>query len=316
MRHFLNTLLLKHPKLQISAHRAYGVAHSAMYSCVAPKIRSNEEFLFIVGCGRSGNTLLRRLLVERLQIYIPSETYVLGASLSAFIKSHSFRWEDRVNVVLSSFEYHPEYPTMCQAGLREVANRCKDLPPEERTYGNIIILLYRFFAEETGCEYQLLGDKTPTNTYSLGMLNAAFPASKFLFISRDPYDVVSSYLKMGRYATATAAANRWVEAHLAWAVFSRQIANSRTKELSYELLVQDTQDTIFDIGSWLQVSARQTDLPSDFFWGDIDQRSHHSNVMKTTNKSSIGRGQKELSQAQIQEVSAVIGNVLNLARQG
>lgn len=306
MRHRLNTLLLKHPRLQIAAHRTNGIVRYIGSFWDSSKMKSSNKFLFVVGCGRSGNTLLRRLLVERLQIYIPSETYVLGSALSAFINSHSLRWSDRVNLVLSSFEYHPEYSTMCRLGLREVAKRCQSLPANEQTYGNIIELLYRFFAEDVGCEYQILGDKTPTNTYSLGMLNAAFPDSKFLFISRDPFDVVSSYLTMGRYSTATEAAERWLEAHLAWNFFSKRIAKERTKELSYERLVQDSHGQVLEIGCWLKVSARKTQLPADFFWGDINQWAHHANVTKTINKSFIGKGRTNLTKVQKQEVSAIL----------
>jgi hypothetical protein len=48
----------------------------------AIKVHRNEggqpPFLFIAGAGRSGNTLLRRMMMERLSIYMPPETYVLS----------------------------------------------------------------------------------------------------------------------------------------------------------------------------------------------------------------------------------------------
>lgn len=43
-------------------------------------LNNNEDYkpFFIIGSGRSGNTLLRRILTKKNGIVIPPETYVLG----------------------------------------------------------------------------------------------------------------------------------------------------------------------------------------------------------------------------------------------
>lgn len=76
----------------------------------------DEEFLFILGSGRSGNTLLRKILMKKYNIYIPAETYAIAPALDAFRRSFFLTWSERVRLVLATFEYQDNFDNISRRG--------------------------------------------------------------------------------------------------------------------------------------------------------------------------------------------------------
>src|SRR5215204_558893 len=71
-------------------------------------IHRGEGFspFFIVGSGRCGTTLLRRILEADPTVHIPPENWVFQTMVRAYRKgSRALLWNDLVNLVLSTFEY-------------------------------------------------------------------------------------------------------------------------------------------------------------------------------------------------------------------
>lgn len=66
---------------------------------------------FIIGSGRSGSTLLRRILCANPELHIPPETYVLGPAISLWEATEGDAWPVRVGRILDLFERHPEFET-------------------------------------------------------------------------------------------------------------------------------------------------------------------------------------------------------------
>ena len=72
--------VIKQPNFQYPYYWLVGVLKQFKYFFSERGIAysGQQPFLLIVGSGRSGNTLLRKLLMENCNIYIPPESYVLG----------------------------------------------------------------------------------------------------------------------------------------------------------------------------------------------------------------------------------------------
>ena len=87
---------------------------------------------FIVGSGRSGNTVLRRMLCAHGDLHIPPETYVLGDVIRVFRRHRGLLWRDLVPLVLGKFEFYPEFVTF-DVSLRPLARRV--LPGPRRVAG-------------------------------------------------------------------------------------------------------------------------------------------------------------------------------------
>jgi len=267
------------------------------------------DFLFVLGSGRSGNTLIRKLLVERYRIYIPPETYVIAPALMAFNKTQHLHWSERVRLVLSAFEYHEAFETMPTNGLYPVFKECIQLPNGQRTFGHVLEIMWGFWGREAGIDFDLAGDKTPFNMASINVINRAFPNAYYLFITRHPYDVCASYVKMGRYADYESAARRWDMAHRNWLKLRRRNRRIKAKLVRYEELVSEPTTYVSKISAWLGIEERSDCLSEDVSWGDIDVYKHHSAVKSGVNAGSIGRGRKSLSQRDRDVIKNVVAEM-------
>jgi len=137
---------------------------------------------FIVGCGRSGNTLLRMMLDSHPDMAIPPETEVVVAGVQAgddrgrfcdAVANHwrfddlhidADEWRRRVNALS---------PFSCSEGLRE---------------------MYRMYAAKFG--KSRYGDKTPYYSTHLPLIAATFPEARAVHIIRDGRDVAASMLPL------------------------------------------------------------------------------------------------------------------------
>jgi len=232
----------------VASHRFLGsfAKRSAQLRAYAPrpKIRVNRtsgetNAVFIVGSGRSGTTLLRRLLMENGDIYIPPETYVLGPTLQGAQKLRSCEWEDLVSYVAGRFEYEPEFYHFRIDSLRKFALEQRSLGTDRRSLECLLDGLYRHFGHEEGCDRAFWGDKTPYNTFFLPEISAVFPGAKFIGMQRDGCDVVVSYVKAGIYGDYEAAAHRWIESNILLERFREKNAHCLML-LRYEDLIAET----------------------------------------------------------------------------
>jgi len=269
------------------------------------------KFLFILGSGRSGNTLTRKLLVERYRIYIPPETYVIAPALMTFNRTPHLRWEERVRLVLSAFEYQETYEIISMNGLYPVFKQCVQLPDEKRTFGHILQIIWGFWGREAGIDFDLPGDKTPYNMASINVISRAFPNAYYLFITRHPYDVCASYVKMGRYTDYVSAARRWDMAHRNWLKLQRRNPKIKSMFLRYEELVFEPATYVSEIGAWLGVENRSVNLGEDVSWGDFHVYGHLSAVKSEVNTDSVGRGKKSLSQEDQRQIKNIVSEMSN-----
>lgn len=142
--------------------------------------------VFVVGCERSGTTLLRTMLDSHQRLAIPPESYFplewirhadslaphgrpdLGRLAERLSRDDRFRrWE------LNSSDVE----------LQWIADRPIDLPSAIRS-------VFRCYALREGKE--LFGDKTPSFVTGIPELAKAFPESRFIHIVRDGRDVALS----------------------------------------------------------------------------------------------------------------------------
>lgn len=134
---------------------------------------------FIVGCSRSGTTVLQQALNRHSQVVIPPETkffyYFYGQS-----KACQLRHLKRINADL-------------RISLPAPARRIRD-PHEARAFYNQMGQRYLERLDREGVVY--FGDKTPEHTGHLQRMREVFPDAKLIFVYRDGRDVALSLSKM------------------------------------------------------------------------------------------------------------------------
>lgn len=250
---------------------------------------------FIIGSGRSGNTLLRRVLNSNDELFIPPETYVLGEIIRQYYKYPLIRWNNLVNSSLSIFERHPEFETFELHSLDPLKVDLRKTCKSKRSLARIINSFYEYYKFEHDLTASRWGDKTPLNVFVLKELLTVFPKSQYIHIIRDPLDSVNSYVKSGIYSDVESATNRWVSAVELSCAFGRRNPG-RYMDVLYSDLVSNSEKVILGVCSFLGIEFQEKMLKrTSRNMGDVEVRKHHYGVMEPINKGSLGRGAKELS---------------------
>jgi hypothetical protein len=135
--------------------------------------------LFIVGCPRSGTTMVQQALNRHSQIVIPPETKFFFSFLGHSRKRqrrHLDRLEADLQITLLRPARRVATPEEARAFYRHLARRYVErLPKRDVVY---------------------FGDKTPEHTGQLPRIRRLFPGAKILILYRDGRDVAASLRKM------------------------------------------------------------------------------------------------------------------------
>jgi len=148
-------------------------------------VQKDAKPFFIVGCVRSGTTLLRDVLRRHPNLASPEET-------------HFFRWSDPfgTDMGLKPFLTNPVLKKHRELdGITE--NKFRAILKKSVPRADLCRKYMRTYIEKNKPEATRWFDKTPQNVYGAAMIAAEFPGSKILHIVRNPLDVVSS-LRIGK----------------------------------------------------------------------------------------------------------------------
>lgn len=269
-----------------------------------------DDFIFIMGSGRSGNTLLRRLLMENCSIYIPPETYVIPRIIRHLSFVKGFDWDSIVNLVISTFEYQKEFDTFELPSLREFAIKAKSWKKERQNLPTLIKYFYKWIADYHGVEAKIVGDKTPLNLMNAPNIIKIFCNSKFIFLKRDGVDVCYSYINAKIYENIEDAAWRWVNSYRIWNYTKEKLLNKQYYEISYERMVSKAENELEKLGKHLDLPVRNKTLDISNKLGDVGKQLHHKNVMNKINANSIGNGRKSLSNMDKKKIGRIMNRYL------
>jgi Sulfotransferase family len=146
--------------------------------------------VFVVGCPRSGTTLLRRMLNAHSELAMTRETHWIPK-----LAREAQRWSDGrvVPDVLGRFLRHPKFDRL-GLPVEEVERAAEESPP----YADFVAALFDRYA--VFARKRLAGDKTPGYVRAIPLLNELFPRARFVHLVRDGRDVCLSALAWERKA--------------------------------------------------------------------------------------------------------------------
>lgn len=256
-----------------------------------------EQFpFFIVGCGRSGTSLLRSLLNRHPEIAIPLE--------SLFIVDY-LRTERRFDELIALLAQEPE--------IREwgLAIGPEDFAGVESAVEAIERLHERYAAAQGKPRW---GQKTPRFVRHLPLLAGSFPRARFVHLVRDPRAVASSLIRSDvHHSNAYYAALRWAKDVSAGLAFERE-APGRVLRVRYEQLVAQTSKVLAQVASFLDIAS------IDGWWkdagGGIDEYSAfyeqiHANLDQPVSDEFVDRWRDDLSSWQLETVEALTGDLMD-----
>jgi len=223
--------------------------------------RVSNPLLFVVGCPRSGTTLLQRMLDHHPHLAVANDTHFIPRALlraapeqvANAVRGRAIPLDKvLIDSLLSYHRFHRLGVDPDEA--RAMAVDCS-------TYSDWIERLYTSFAVNQGKIYG--GEKTPDYVRYMPLLQGLFPWAKFLHIIRDGRDVALSALDWAGPKKGPGRWELWEQDPVAtcalwwrWQVEkgridARRLGAANHVEVRYEDLVEDPERELRRISAFL-----------------------------------------------------------------
>lgn len=201
---------------------------------------------FIISCGRSGSSLLSRMLNCHPRLAVPGESHLFKIF---------YRWlkyygdlneagnrERLVDDILSTFHIRNWSPPL---GRERVLSSIKT-----PTFAGVVDAVMKSWAESQG--KMRWGEKTPQHVYHWREILECFPQGKVIHIVRDGRDVAASFVKAPfGPKTFYAAAKRWVRELGEIEQLKATIAPGNFHEIRYEELLDAPEPVLSGLCDFL-----------------------------------------------------------------
>jgi hypothetical protein len=263
-----------------------------------------RHLFFIVGCGRSGTTLLQVMLGNHPEITLPNETgfYSLlhrcnARRLGELASPRDFR---------RAFELAMDFWRVRELGLdrERVWQLCQGGPSSWET---LFLAILATLAERRGA--LRVGEKSPGHFQHLGRLSERFPEARFIHLIRDPRAVACSYYRTFGIRAIGAKCKRWKDAIAQHRRFAG-VLGARYLALRYEDLVREPEPSLRAVCAFLGCEFSPQMLAHherDYLGFAAHQMHHMANTLKPVFTSSLDKWRHELAPEQIALIEHVLG---------
>ena len=224
--------------------------------------QGRNPFLFVVGCPRSGTTLLQRMLDGHPLLAVANDSHFIPRCLETHVPHLVRQATGGVDVPLTPtlvrgvVGYHRYH----RLGLDALQGRAA--ARDVSSYRDFVSALYDRFAARQG--KPLGGEKTPDYVRRLPLLGGLFPGAHFVHIIRDGRDVALSVMSWANRRKGPGKLELWEASPLAtsalwwaWQVGSGcrdgRALPGRYLEVHYERLVVRPEDELRRITSFLHI---------------------------------------------------------------
>ena len=216
-------------------------------------MKNQNPYLFVVGCPRSGTTLLQRMLDHHPQLAVANDSHFIPRAIEDIpVNADPPLTHDLVERVR---HYH-RFPRLNLPD--QVVQKAAS---QAHTYGEFVSNLYSAYARLH--RKPLAGEKTPDYVRHLPLLHHLFPWAKFVHIIRDGRNVALSTLEWARRDKGPGRFELWQQDPLAvcalwwrWQVTTGRLAgeklgSDRYREVLYEDLVHHPERVLQDLSEFL-----------------------------------------------------------------
>ncbi|MER7501075.1 sulfotransferase [Nonomuraea pusilla] len=269
----------------------------------------SDRPVFVIGCPRSGTTMLQLMLHSHPRMAVPPETRFL---VPVYYRRRSWgdlRAPQRRKALAEwiATERTTKFREL-KIDKDEYVRQCVEGPG---SLGSIIGTAFRMYAERFGKERW--GDKRPSYVKQVDMLLRLFPDAQFIHLIRDGRDCVASLKEMPWFTLDSFhAVSTWAEAIDAGNRLRKSLPADTYYELRYEDLTDDPSTELKKICHFLEedyspamISPREAAsvaVPLHKVW--------HSNTHGEVTRSRVGSWANRLEDWEIAIAEHVLGDRL------
>lgn len=267
-----------------------------------PFTDSDTGPVFIVGCPRSGTTLLQRMLDAHPAVAVAPETFFIRRFWTRRAAYGDLRRDAAFDRLLRDVTAMPAFEEM---GLDAEAFTAA-AQDAERSYAALFRLLLRQFAKQRAA--QVVGEKTPNHVLYLPTLHDFFPEARFIHLVRDPRAVVNSWQSVpwssGRVWRD---AEIWVE-YVAAGRAAASLLGEALQVVHFETLVRAPEQTLRGVCAHLALDydpamlAFHERTPQTV---NVEREPWKANTTQPIDPSAAERWRSALAPRQVAEVEAV-----------
>lgn len=202
-----------------------------------PPRLAREPFLFIVGSGRSGTSLLRAMFDSHPRMAIPGESYfIIEMSPSRYEGPHGFATDRFLTDLLPRDRF-----IRWNLPGELVGSALSASPPSD--FADAIRAVYACYTSYHGKDRY--GDKTPGYVRHIPILKDLVPEARFIHIIRDGRDVAASHVEMEWGCRLIGEATyKWKKDVTRGRDAGKALGPDRYREVRYEYLVADPEAVI------------------------------------------------------------------------
>lgn len=239
---------------------------------------SCDSPVFLVGCIRSGTTLLRLLLNHHPDIAFNLESEFLVTQIS----------DDGV---------FPDIDDYCEFLRNDRVFQHSRFEIKENL--DYVALVNDFLDQKRTRDGKAIVGATIHHQFS--KISRIWPKARYIYMFRDGRDVANSIVRMGNAGNAYDAADWWLEAEMEWERHRGTIPDGSWIELCYTQLITNPSEELTRICDFLGVtySDRMFDYSVNSSYGPL-------------NPDLVGQWKKKTTREVIQKVEAKIGDKLLL----
>ncbi|MGA1463699.1 MAG: sulfotransferase family protein [Steroidobacteraceae bacterium] len=266
---------------------------------------SARQPFFVVGCPRSGTTLLQTILDSHPDVAVPPESHFFRHYRGAVEAEtpETSPWEDSrlIDDLLENFRIK---------SWRSELKRT-DLLPNAKNTSSVFERIFCQYARSH--KKSVWGDKTPQHAFDLDIILSVFPKARIIYMVRDGRDVAESYLRafIGPAHIATCA-ERWKTYVDTVQKMRTRIGSEQFLRIRYEDLVLEPEVTQRKLWQFLGLSDPGAIEPSKSTAAEIYLRLSylHKTSQESLSANRIGRFKDNLSHAQILQFEQIAGKQL------
>lgn len=267
--------------------------------------QTGRQLFFIVGCGRSGTSLLQSMISAHPKAILPNETGFYTMIYKRHRRLHRVRSEADFQRVIDVVLDHLRVRTM-QLDPQQVRDLCQH---GERSWETVFLALLASYAIKHG--RRRIGEKSPRHVRVLGYLTKRFPEARFIHMIRDPRAVALSASKTEFGGPFTARhVSTWSYAINAHRQYGDVLGPKRYLVVHYEDLVTDQEHWIRGVCEFLELPFDDAMLAhhqrQEKGFGKW-QQGHMANTLKPVFTTSVDKWRRNLSPRRIALIEHDLG---------